>query len=104
MQILLREPVNQPLQVMEIDDKFATMQKLVGGYIQAIGITEGIVCLIDEDGRAKGLDNNFYHDRYGAIIGNCVFCGTKGEDFIGLTDTQVLEVADYLGCAVIEKK
>lgn len=97
MKVLFREPINQPLQVIEIADEFRVIQKLVGGYFQAIDIGQGITCLLDEDGRSKGLGNNFFHDKYGWIIGNVIFLGTKGEDFISLTDAQIKYLVKYIG-------
>jgi len=97
MKILFREPVNQPLQLREVDDNYRELQKLIGGYFQAIDIGQGVTCLLDEEGRIKGLDNNFFHDKYGWILGNVVFCSTGGEEYISLTDAQLKYVSKYLG-------
>ena len=97
MKILFREPLNQPLQLMEIEDDFVEIINLIGGYFQAIDIGQGVTCLLDEEGMLKGLRNNFYHDDYGWILGKVMFCSTKGEDFVSLTEEQIKYVAKYIG-------
>jgi len=48
-------PVCGPASVQEIDGSLASLQKLVGGYIQAIKLTPCVVGYINEDGKATGL-------------------------------------------------
>lgn len=97
IKVLFRAPVNQPLKLMEIENELDVLQKLIGGYIQVIEIGHNVLCILDEEGRFKESKNNFYHDRYGWIIGNVIFCNQSGEDFTSLTDEQIKFVKKYIG-------
>jgi len=100
MKILFRKPINKPLQAMEIEDGLKPLQKLVGGYVKLIPIADEIVCLCDEEGGLKDLGNNFFHDTYGWIVGNCIFCSTVNNEFASLTDKQIKYVSKYIGFPV----
>lgn len=94
MKILFREPLNQPMKLMEIGSSVEDVQKIIGGYVHLIYLEKNVWCLIDEDGIAKGLENNFYHDQFGPILGNVVFCGA---DFTSLNVAQLEYVKEYIG-------
>lgn len=102
MRILFREPSNQPLKMMEVENELEPIQKLIGGYLQMIPIGHEVVCILDEEGRLKELGNNFYHDIYGGIVGNVLFCSMGDGDFDSLTDEQIEYVEEYIGFPVVE--
>lgn len=97
MRILFRKPSNQPLQLMEVENELKPIQDLIGGYLQVVDIGQKVICILDEEGMLKGCSPNYYHDMYGMILGNVIFCGVDGGEFTSLTDKQIEYVADYIG-------
>ena len=77
---------------MELEDSLASMQRAVGGLIQAVyepgGRDAALIC--NEEGKLLGMPVNrlatdmayLFND---AIVGNAILIGTTDEDFIGLT-------------------
>jgi hypothetical protein len=101
MKILFREPLNKPLKLMKIENKLKPIQELIGGYLQVVKIRKDILCIYDEEGLLKGLDNNYFNDEYGWIVGNVVFCGEDGAEFTSLTNEQIKFIEDYIGCPIV---
>lgn len=97
MRVLVREPINQPLQLKEIEGTLEDLQELVGEFIEIVRITDDIVCISNE----KGLGNNFYSDGIGWIVGTCVFTSTKDTEFASLSDKQIGYIAEYIGFPVV---
>lgn len=56
------------------------LQKLVGGYIEAVTLAEDCAVICDEEGRLKGLEPNC---RVGGVdfVGDIFFVGVDGEEF-----------------------
>lgn len=101
MRVLVREPINQPLQLKEIEGTFEDLQELVGEFIEIVLITDDIVCICNEKGLSEGLKNNFYDDRLGWIVGTCVFTAAKDAEFTSLTDKQIGYISEYIGFPVV---
>ena len=80
--------------VKEIEGDLQSMQKVVGGLIQAIYPFEEEVCLVvNDEGKLKGLPlNRALFDEegkvYDIIAGTAFICDCSGEDFGSLTDEQ----------------
>ena len=83
------------LQVRDIPGDLRNLQHLVGGYIECCAPAQlrakGIEMLADEEGLLTGKPFNanlwpFF------FVGDIVLVGVSGEDFVGLTDSQV----DYI--------
>ncbi len=78
-----------------IDSSLEGMQRIVGGYIQAIYPFEEEVCIVcNEEGKMDGLPlNRALRDKSGEIFdiiaGTFFICGCGGENFSGLTDEQI---------------
>jgi len=101
MRVLVREPINQPLQLKEIEGTFEDLQELVGELIEIVPITDDIVCICNEKATSQELGNNFYDDRLGWIVGTCVFTSTKDAEFTSLSDKQIGYLAEYIGYPVV---
>ena len=94
MKILVVPPEKVP-EEMEISGSLESMQKVVGGLIQAIYPFEDPVALVcNEEGKLLGLpwnralydgDDNLYE----IIAGTFFICGIDSDDFCSLTDEQV---------------
>lgn len=70
-----------------VDDDIKTMQNIVGGYIEAIGIANGILMVCNEEGKLRNLPFNFYCGD--PIVGTAFFCATAGEEFASITEKQI---------------
>lgn len=96
MKILVIKPMQTP-KVKEIDSSLESMQKEVGGYVQAIYPFEDSVALIcNEEGKLLGLPlNRALRDESGEIYD--IVCGTfflcsappDEENFSSLSDEQI---------------
>lgn len=69
----------------EVENSLEAEQKLVGGYIQVIRLTDEIDCIINDDGKLQGYPPNRLwkagNEIYDFIVGNieCVRCNSEGE-------------------------
>ena len=69
-----------------VDGDLASLQKVVGGYIQAIYPFEDPVAIIcNEEGKLNGLPLNRHLEDYDIIAGSFVICGLGEEDFASLS-------------------
>ena len=86
LKVLVVEPRKRPY-VQEIDGSLASMQKLVGGTIQAVYPFEDAVALIcNDEGKLLNLPyNRFLYDEqkqpYDVICGTFLVVGVGAEDF-----------------------
>ena len=80
--------------VKEIERDLQSMQKVVGGLIQAIYPFEEEVCIVvNDEGKIKGLPlNRALFDEegkvYDIVAGTAFICDCSGEDFGSLTKEQ----------------
>ena len=86
MKIVIKK-VGQAPEVKEIKGELHEMQEIVGGYLEVIGLFGSIFCVLNEEGKLKGLPINFI---FGGdfIVGNVFFCSVSGGDFASLDDYQ----------------
>lgn len=79
MKILIIEPFKPPRSA-DIDGRLSTLQKIVGGTIQAIYPYDDPVALIcNDEGKLLGLPLNRSIEDYDIIAGTFIICGL-GED------------------------
>ena len=96
MKVLVIEPVKSPV-VKEIDSSLESMQKVVGGYIQALFPFEDPVALVcNEEGKLLGPHlNRALRDEdgnvYDIISGTFFLCSAPpdSESFCSLSDEQI---------------
>ena len=86
MRILMKEPGKDP-HVMIIPNDLRTIQLLIDGYIETHTLTDGLVMIVDEEGKLKNKKPNF---RVAAlndtIVGNAIFCGEDGDEFADIDE------------------
>lgn len=85
------------MMIREIPNELHYMQQLVGGHIECVHLFEDIdpsICLIcDEEGVIKGkLRNNVIP----FIVGDFFLCSTDGEEFVSLSDEQIILLNNIL--------
>lgn len=74
-----------------IDNTLEALQKLVGGYIEVVTLSDDICVICNEEGALKGLP---YNTNIGgnAFVGTVIYAGIDGEDFDDLSDSGFVKV------------
>lgn len=86
MKILIVEPRKRPRRA-DIPHALEELQRVVGGYIQAIYPFDDPVAIVcDEEGAIKGYELNRYVPGVDIISGTFFICGLGAEDFTDLPD------------------
>ena len=89
MEAIIKKVGENPVK-KEINDDIAAglhdLQDIVGGYIQAVPY-EDFLLICNEEGKLQGLAPNFFHGN-DLIVGDVVFVGQNGENFVSLTLAQ----------------
>lgn len=84
MEVLIVEPAKAP-RMEKINGDLESLQKIVGGYIEAIYPYEDPVALIcNEEGKLSALPLNRQLEDYDIIAGTFIICGLGEEDFDSL--------------------
>ena len=80
-------PQGEPARVVEICNELTEMQSIVGGYIEAVPVTRGVVMICNEEGKllkeCKPNRRVAFRCPDEIIYGDFFFCGEDEED---LTD------------------
>ena len=94
LRIVLKKVGKKP-EIMNIENTLDAKQKLVGGLIEVVGLTEDILLVCNEEGKLDNLLPNLMFD-YEYIAGDCFFVGDdyKNGDFKSLTDEQIEKIQD----------
>ena len=99
MTVLVIEPEKKPY-VKDISSGLASLQKEVGGYIQAVYPFDDPVAIIcDEDAKLTGKElNRALRDEdgqiYDIVAGTFLVAGLGEEDFCSLTPEQIKKFSD----------
>ena len=66
-----------------ITHSLQNLQKIVGGYIEAIPLRKDVVILVNEFGKIQGLDFNIPHPFTDKdfLVGTLIVLGVDGEEF-----------------------
>lgn len=95
MRVLMKEPGKDP-RTMVIPNDLGTLQQLVDGYIEVHKLTDGLVMIVNEEGKLKGLEPNFYVDRLkDTILGTAIFCGEDGEEFADINEHDLVVLQTF---------
>ena len=94
LRIVLKK-VGEIPEIMNIENTLEAKQKLVGGLIEVVSVTDNILLICNEEGKLENLFPNLIFD-YDYIAGDCFFVGDDYEngDFKSLTDEQIEEIKD----------
>ena len=103
IKVLVKDPGKAPV-ITELENTLEGLQALIGGNIEAVSKKEmGLVMLVDEEGKIKGLPANFIDYRLeDMIVGRAIFVGDAGDDFCDIQEqhkfafTEILPVTDPL--------
>lgn len=94
IKILLKK-VGEVPKWTEISNDLHTFQKIVGGPIEVLTITDNVACVCNEEGKLKRLSNNFAYlgDN---IAGNVIFCGVAEDEFCSLDIEVVNDICNKI--------
>lgn len=82
--------------IAEVNNTLEAMQKLVGGYLETLTLNNGLVLVMDEEGRLKGLPENVRCVQAGTIVGRIFITRAEGESFVSLTPEQCQNARSWL--------
>lgn len=78
------------MEVLEIENTLAAMQKMVGGYIEAVQMGKGYVVIANEEGLIQRLRFNLNTAHWpNPLVGDVFVTKAKGEEFASLTDEDL---------------
>jgi hypothetical protein len=88
-----------------VDGEYETLSRGVGGYIEAVTLSEGLVMWVNEEGKLKSLPrnpvatrwfSNIFGEGIDVIVGDAVFTGgTDDEGYMNsLTESQVTSLEE----------
>lgn len=83
--------VSEAAYTVDIDNTLEALQKAVGGYLEAIGIDDGLIMLVDEDGRMKKRPYNFDLGN-SMIVGDVLIVRSSDGEFTDLTKEDIEKV------------
>lgn len=99
---IIMKRVGQPAQVEDNDGELASMQALVGGFIQAVPLEEGLHLICDDEGKLKGYAPNvhFYNDDI--ICGDFLLSRVDDEgEAISVTEADIAKYVPKLNAGLI---
>ena len=86
MKVLIVEPRQRPRRA-DIPHTLDEMQRIVGGYIEAVyWFSDPVALVCDDEGKLKGYELNRYIAGKDIIAGTFFICGLGAEDFTDLPD------------------
>lgn len=86
--------------VGEIENSLSTLQEYVGGDIQTVPLTQGLLIICNDDGKILGLPvNRAITDRdrhvYDIVVGNALVVRVAGEEFASITKSDIPIIEKY---------
>ena len=64
----------------DIPNELSALQQAVDGHIEAVYLDSGLVMIVNEEGKLRGLPRSF-QTQYDTIVGTAVICGQCGDEF-----------------------
>lgn len=80
IKVIIKRPDEEFGHVCNISNSLENLQKTVGGYIEAVPLTDKIVMICNEDDKLQHLERNFFLP-FDTIFGTAIICGTDGDEF-----------------------
>ena len=90
---------------IEFENKLEEFQRLVGGYIQCIHLTDEIDIILDDEGKLKGYEPNrvwLYEGKpIDIFVGNILFVRHDGDRFASIKEEDVSVIKEYCRVLVV---
>lgn len=94
MKIVFKEPDKRP-RTMVIPNDLCTLQQLVDGYIEVVPLNDGLLAIVNEDGKLWGLKPSGLEFMGDPLVGNVILCGEDGDQFTDVPE-DIATVVDAL--------
>lgn len=101
IKIVILEP-DKPARITEVGEDLASMQAVVGGYIQVIPayavpggkvLSRELLLVLNEEGKLDDLPYNFkIWDGADYIAGTCFICKENEDEMVGLSDEEANQI------------
>ena len=88
MKVVVKKAGENFGEVREIENELEPLQEIVDGWIETVHWGDGILLVLNEEGKLKDLPFNFSLGM-DVILGDVVFVGQDGEDMASLSDEQL---------------
>ena len=92
IKVLIKQPQEPAGHIIRIDNTLKALQRIVGGYIETVTITDGVVLICNEEGKIRDLPVNCtvagIPDR---LYGTVIIAGTEGDEFTDIPDFITLD-------------
>ena len=76
------------ISIVDVDNDLKALQKAVGGNIETVGLKDGAVMIVDEEGMLKQYPHNdlasYISEKH--IYGTALIVGVDGEEFDDVPD------------------
>lgn len=93
IRVLFKE-VGKPPEEMVIDNTLEALQGLVQGNIEVVHFGD-LLMIVNEDGKFLEIEPHIAFPA-DVVVGNVVVLGEDGEDFRGLTQTEIIRAKKML--------
>lgn len=77
---IVKRPDEEYGHMTSISDTLENLQKTVGGYIETVPLIDGVIAIVNEEGKIMGLERNMKIPG-DTLHGTIIIVGVKGEEF-----------------------
>lgn len=77
---IIKRPDEEFGHVCYVSNTLENLQRIVGGYIEAIPLTDNMVVICNEEGKLRGFESNF-HIPWAVVVGTVLVVGYDGDKF-----------------------
>lgn len=81
IRVIVKRPDEEYGHMTNISPRLENLQKIVGGYIETVSLTDKIVIICNEKGKLRGLEPNLRIGSFDVLVGTIIVCGIDGDDF-----------------------
>lgn len=95
IKVVVQEP-GKISEIATVVNDLKPMHELIGGYLETLTLPNGLVLVMDEEGRLKGLRENVRCVQFGTIVGRIFITAAEGESFRSLTVEEIQSARAWL--------
>lgn len=96
LRVVIIEP-GLPAEIREVNHDLASLQSLVGGYIEHVPFKDDIGFLINEEGKLMGLPKNRINYYGDVLVGTVVIVKTCEGEFYSLSEAEAEDLRKMFG-------
>lgn len=82
--------------IVAVPNTLEALEELVQGCIQTVTLANGLILVMDVEGRLKGKPENVHTRLYGDIVGTVFITAADSKYFISLTTEQIQTARAWL--------